>query len=170
MNQHQMPVAHRLWKTLAIATVMALSCGCQRDDVDCTAVACPDGSTVDVRFGESRTEFLAVAVTVDGTTIRCTAPTLMHSGGCSSADVEVTPETQYTCTSDATNEDSCEIDGPYAQTIFIKGHAKQFSIELTSLQGKSWNRTFQPNYEERFPNGPECGAACRNAELLWEVN
>ncbi len=143
--------------------------GCERDELICPAKGCLDGSRVDVRLGDNDAEFLAVEVTVDDKTIQCSAPTLTTLGTCSSPDVEVTPETKYTCTSADTGEETCESTGAFAQGVIVHGHPDEFTIVLSSSNGATWSRTFQPTYSEQFPNGPECGATCRAAEMLWEL-
>ncbi len=135
----------------------------------CAAMDCLDGSRVDVRLGDNDAEFLAVEVTVNGKTIQCSAPTLMTLGTCNSPDVEVTPETKYTCTSADTGEETCETSGAFAQGVIVHGHPAEFTIVLNSSNGVTWSRTFQPVYNEQFPNGPECGATCRLAEMRWEL-
>jgi hypothetical protein len=143
--------------------------GCERDELICPAMDCLDGSRVDVRLGEYDAEFLAVEVTVDGKTIQCSAPTLMTLGTCSSPDVEVAPETTYTCSSVDTREETCETSGAFAQGVIVRGHPAEFTIVRNSSNGVTWSRTFRPIYNVQLPNGPECGATCRSAEMLWEL-
>lgn len=46
--------------------------------------------------------------------------------------------------------------------------ADQVTLRVTTQAGTS-TRTFQPRYEELYPNGRRCGPACRQATVTYQL-
>jgi hypothetical protein len=60
---------------------------------------------------------------------------------------------------DCTSADTC---APVFQDLI----AEQVTIRLITQQGTR-TQQFQPNYENQYPNGRQCGPACRQAKVTF---
>jgi len=156
--------------------------GCERTK-ECTLIGCQDQfsaivSRADGSFpsGVHRVEILA-----DGVSLTCsfTYPLGTSSSGAAvpptcPAGLTVSVEQRQLCTQ--MNEtggvaSTCQpIPGQFFETIQLAGtpaqvHAWQYVDDVAVLDA-----AIAPAYEDNFPNGRQCGAACRQASVAWTLD
>ena len=130
----------------------------------CTLIGCGYGLTASVHSADGRfpSGMHRIELMADGNTWTCTfayPAALQMQPLCSGIRVEFLTET--ICT-----ETRCDpIPGQYVETITVAGtpgqvHVWQYVDDVPILDAAA-----APSYEESWPNGPECGPACRQASL-----
>ena len=138
----------------------------------CTLIGCgPDSFAIDLRTanGKSPTTLPDITLEVDGQVVRCSGlvPDLKELYGprCGGqADVRLSIEPAVDC--DA--EGKCVLTGKNAVRILVIGTPKTVHVAMTG--SSSEHATFEPKYEDYFPNGPNCPPPCRRARAVWTIN
>ena len=147
----------------------------------CSTRGCYDTFTATVKradgtfpIGNHRIEILA-----DGVTQMCAFTFAESSPGVGAASpscpsgITVMVGNEQTCTETRTaNAVSIHCDpiaGRFVETITLMGipaqvHAWQYVDDVAILDAAG-----APSYAEVFPNGPECGGACRQASASWPL-
>lgn len=146
----------------------------------CSLAACFDSFTASVKrtdgsfpVGTHRIEILA-----DGVMQTCTFAFAESSPGIGSMTpvcpgLNVTVRNAETCTEAHTGTSvsyRCDpIPGQFVETITLGGtpaqvHAWQYVDDVAVLDAAG-----APSYADYFPNGPECGGACRQASASWTM-
>ena len=134
----------------------------------CTLIGCGDGLTASVHSadGSFPSGMHRIELMADGNTWTCTfvyPAALQMQPLCSGFRVEF-------LTRDGLHRDPVRCDpGQYVETITVGGtpgqvHVWQYVDDVPILDAAA-----APSYEESWPNGPECGPACRQASLSWTL-
>lgn len=147
----------------------------------CTARGCVASFTATVKrsdgsfpAGMHRIEILA-----DGVTQMCTFPFAETSPGVGRADVFCLPgltvnvSNAQACTETRNGNSvslSCvPITGQFVETITLMGTPGQVHVWQYVDDAAILDAAVAPSYADYFPNGPECGGACRQASASWTL-
>jgi len=146
----------RLWLLVAVVPAAA---GCHHPPpappataaVFCTQIACYDELVVELRRDDGTPPSFALTVSHDGKTTTCSAP--------GPQDVR--------CGNDVT---SAIVGGDRAQQVVeIHGTPASVEIELRNGARVVGKKRFNPQYQQRQPNGPACPPVCRQATEAWRL-
>jgi hypothetical protein len=148
----------------------------------CTEVACSDGFTATARRadGSFPSGMHRLEATVNGVTHTCTFTfplQMLPSGGSAPANcsgsVGVSVSPAVTCTEIRTDQyvsQKCDpIPGQFVETIFFSGTPAQVHVWQYVDDAAILDAAVAPSYADYFPNGPECGGACRQASASWTL-
>jgi hypothetical protein len=147
----------------------------------CTLIGCTDGFSASVRRadGSFPAGMHRIEVTADGVTLMCTFTFAETSPGIGQvfaqcpAGLGVMVSNALKCTeirTDTSVSQRCDpIPGQFVETISLPGtpaqvHAWQYVGDAAILDAAA-----APSYADYFPNGPECGGACRQASASWTM-
>jgi hypothetical protein len=146
---------------------------------ECTAVGCADGASVTVRSadGSWADGQYSLTITVDGRVHICdtalpqdlaTQPGQVTTLTCTPAlSAVVLPE--VTCTEtrngDGVSQSCVPIAGRRFFTIDVPATPSQLEVVMQRDGTELLRETRTLKYEEVYPNGPECGPACRQAAV-----
>jgi hypothetical protein len=149
----------------------------------CTDMGCISALSVTLRTSDGSWPEGAydVALSVDGVETVCSfrlPEKLPSSAGASTGlncgtDVrfEIRPESQCEMGCDVnTCWQGCRpIPGKFVQAISVNGTPSQIELSVVRDGQEILAKHVDPNYQETFPNGPECGPACRHATLEFAI-
>jgi hypothetical protein len=146
----------------------------------CTLIGCVDSFTIVTKRddGSFPTGMHRIEILVDGVTQTCTFAFAESSPGigtatptCSGFTVMVGNAQSCIETNTGTGVSlHCDpIPGQIIETITFMGtpaqvHAWQYVDDAAILDAAA-----APSYADYFPNGPECGGACRQASASWTL-
>jgi hypothetical protein len=148
----------------------------------CTLIGCYDTFTASVKRadGSFPVGMHRLEVLQDGVTQMCTftfAESAPGIGGatavCPSSALSVMVANAETCVETHTGSSvsyRCDpIAGQFIETITLMGtpaqvHVWQYVDDVAIVDAAA-----APSYADHFPNGPECGGACRQASASWTM-
>jgi hypothetical protein len=61
------------------------------------------------------------------------------------------------------------IPGQFVETITLMGKPTQVHVWQYVDDAAILDAAVAPSYADHFPNGPECGGACRQASASWTL-
>lgn len=138
----------------------------------CTLLGCgPDNFAVSVRVadGSDPTTLPDLVVEVDGDVATCAGltpdPTELYGTPCGeNSNVRLSIAPGWDCATSG----ECTLTGKSALRIFVIGTPKKVRVRFVDMPSE--HASFEPKYEDRFPNGAHCPPPCRNARAVWSVS
>lgn len=138
----------------------------------CTLLSCgPDSFAIFVRVadGNSPTTLPDVSVEMDEQVVRCVGlfpdPKEPFGTRCGEhSNVRMSIQPAFDCEPGG----KCVPAGKDNVRILVMGTPKK--VRVTMLGDSSDHATFEPKYEDHFPNGPNCPPPCRLARAVWIVS
>jgi hypothetical protein len=148
----------------------------------CTEVGCENGATVDLTSpnGAWTPGTYELDLVVDGASASCAlavpaapSPTSAIEASCTSQiGLTFLAETQcYSLPSDGSvvGEGCSPVPGQFHQLLSLPGTPARVALAL-SRDGKAlFDKTLDLSYQDFYPNGPQCGGACREASATVSV-
>ena len=138
----------------------------------CTLLGCgPDNFAVSVHIadGSAPTMLPDVVVDVDGKVATCAGlvpdPTELYGARCGqNSNVRMSIEPDFACAPSG----ECTATGKNALRILVIGTPKKVRVSMVATPAE--HATFEPKYEDHFPNGVNCPPPCRVARAVWNVS
>lgn len=174
------PRARRVAPLVAGLAAIAVASRCTTKE--CTEIGCSDAfsivaATADKSWAAGE---YALALSVDGNEVSCayTWPTTPPANGgalsvqCSPAvTLSVEPETECkeTTHGDAVSQSCTPIPGQFTQRLTIQGTPARVDVVLRRDGAVLGERSFTPQYQTWYPNGEDCGPACRGDTQDWAI-
>jgi hypothetical protein len=165
---------------LTIAAVLAVAsttCSSQT----CTLIGCVEqfSATITGPGGSFPTGAHRIEVTADGASLTCTFA--FPGAGANDAvtpacspGLEVTVGPAQLCTEMRMGDSvtlRCEpIPGQFEERLTVRGTPAQLRVVQTVDGGPILEQETAPAYQTVWPNGPECGGACRQATATWTLS
>jgi hypothetical protein len=163
-----------------IAAWAAAGAGCFSEKV-CPTLGCFDNFTATVKRadGSFPTGMHRIEMLADGATLMCAFSFAEESPGIGRAaptcpsGLMVTVGNDQTCTETRTGNAvslRCDpIPGQFVERITLPGTPAQVHVWQYVDDAAVLDAAGAPSYAEVFPNGPECGGACRQASESWTL-
>ena len=165
---------------MVLVSAAAIGAGCSSQTCGTRACIASFTATVTRDDGSFPSGMHRVEILSDLTTLMCTFTfpegTLLAGGAlppqCPDG-LTVTVGNEQTCVEVRTGDSvglRCDpIPGQFVETITLFGtpgqvHAWQYADDVAILDTAA-----APSYADTFPNGPECGGACRQASATWTL-
>jgi hypothetical protein len=173
---------HDLSRVFALAALTTASIGCVTHE--CTLRGCTDGLGIEFRTptGAWTNGVYELAVHIDG----------QLAGSCTLRVPEQLPDPpgkvfpmpcgtniEFNISSQSACENGCDgnacwqkctpIPGKYESRLAVRGTPARIGLALVRDGETILAEDVEPAYAEVYPNGPECGGACRQATLEYTV-
>jgi hypothetical protein len=164
---------------MIIVACAAVGGGCSSKA--CTTAGCFDNVTATVKRadGSFPTGMHRIEILADGATLMCTFTFAEESPGIGRATpacpsgLMVAVGNDQVCTETRTGNAvslRCDpIPGQFVETITLPGTPAQIHVWQYVDDAAILDAAGAPSYAEVFPNGPECGGACRQASESWTL-
>jgi hypothetical protein len=139
---------------LVVASVFVPSCSAK----ECTLIGCASGLTIEFTGGNATPGRYRVEMVADEQPMSCeiTLPSDGREAECSAGqpiwNIRILPD----------KTDGIE---RLAQIVFYSATPKSVAFTVHRDDKIVGGDMLQPTYVESFPNGPECGPACRQAQV-----
>jgi hypothetical protein len=173
-------IASRVSLATALGVLLLLG-SCDQLYRACTAIGCSDSFNVTVTpaAGTFPAGEHEVVIAIDGSAPRTCTFRFPFTGSIESArctgegglNLTVWPlQTCQTITQGGAVGQSCTpIPGKFEERLTVPGLPARLRITQRLAQGEVYlDRDVTPRYEEFYPNGKDCGGACKQAGATWE--
>ncbi|WP_437534449.1 hypothetical protein WME79_09845 [Sorangium sp. So ce726] len=177
------PLRHCARKAAALAAgfaVAAATTGCLTKE--CTAVGCNDGFSITAATADkswTAGEY-TLELTVDGNAVSCAYSwTNTPDVGGSGVFVQCSPTVRVSinavtiCTEtrhgDAVSQSCIPAPGQFTQLLAIDGTPARVDVVVRRDGALLGEQSFTPAYRTSYPNGEDCGPACRQDAQDWPL-
>lgn len=166
---------------LLVSAFVALLSACSNPlELDCTEMGCGDGLSVSLRSHDGSlaagTYSLLVRVD-DGALVRCeivladTSGAQYHTALCDETSVHFSLSPQTHCVTeehdDAVSQSCTPIADRWDFSIGVSGTPRSLRFQLLHDESVLTFQSLVPEYSTFYPNGEECGGACRQASARY---
>jgi len=148
----------------------------------CTEVGCNDqfSATIEAPLASLPPGMHRLEVIADGTTLTCTFSVPLEppaSGGwpdpVCSAGLSLSVGPAVMCTTfetDAIKGQRCDpIPDRVSEHLYFSATPTQVAVTQWAGDTMIFQQTATPTYQVSYPNGPDCGPACRQGSVTWSI-